>query len=83
MDANEFDNYRVETDAKIATLEKSLNDLQSASDEKDKEISKLQAYIATYVSSPKKNEGNGIETQPKSFNDIYNETLLEMKNKKE
>lgn len=83
MDVNEFDNYRVETDAKIATLEKSLNDLQSASDEKDKEISKLQAYIATYVSSPKKNEGNGIETQPKSFNDIYNETLLEMKNKKE
>lgn len=81
MEQNEFEDYKIQMDAKLADLTSKFDELTKASDEKDKEISKLQAYIANYVSSPTKNEGNGLVETPKSFNDLYNETISELKKK--
>lgn len=81
MEQNEFEDYKIQMDAKLADLTTKFDELTKASDAKDAEISKLQAYIANYVSSPTKNEGNGLVDNPKSFNDLYNETILEMKQK--
>lgn len=81
MEQNEFDDYKIQMDAKLADLTAKFDELTKASDEKDKEISKLQAYIANYVSSPTKNEGNGLVETPKTFNDLYNETISELKKK--
>jgi len=81
MEPNEFEDYKIQMDAKLADITAKFDELTKASDEKDKEIGKLQAYIANYVSSPTKNEGNGLIETPKSFDDLYNETILEMKQK--
>lgn len=81
MDANEFEDYKIQMDAKLADITAKFDELTKASDAKDAEISKLQAYIANYVSSPTKNEGNGLVETPKSFNDLYNETISELKKK--
>ena len=81
MEPNEFEDYKIQMDAKLADMSAKFDELTKASDEKDKEISKLQAYIANYVSSPTKNEGNGLVETPKTFNDLYNETISELKKK--
>ena len=81
MEPNEYEDYKIQMDAKLADITAKYDELTKASDEKDKEISKLQAYIANYVSSPTKNEGNGLVETPKTFNDLYNETISELKKK--
>jgi len=81
MEPDEYENYKIQMDAKLADITAKFDELTKASDEKDKEISKLQAYIANYVSSPTKNEGNGLVETPKTFNDLYNETISELKKK--
>ena len=81
MEPNDYESYKIEMDAKLADLTAKFDELTKASDAKDAEISKLQAYIANYVSSPTKNEGNGLIETPKSFDELYNETILEMKQK--
>ena len=81
MEPNDYESYKIEMDAKLADLTAKFDELTKASEEKDKEIGKLQAYIANYVSSPTKNEGNGLVETPKTFNDLYNETISELKKK--
>lgn len=81
MEPSEFEDYKIQMDAKLADITAKFDELTKASDEKDKEIGKLQAYIANYVSSPTKNEGNGLVETPKTFNDLYNETISELKKK--
>lgn len=81
MDATEYENYKIETDSKIATLESDLTKAKESADAKDKEIAKLQAYIANYVSSDHPSKQSEDEIKPKSFADIYNETISEMAKK--
>lgn len=74
----DFESYKIEMDAKIAELTKNAEMMNTTISEKDKKIGELQAYIANYVSSPKKSESKDSDYIPKSFDDLYKETILEM-----
>lgn len=74
----DFENYRIEMDAKIAELTKNVETMNATISDKDKKIGELQAYIANYVSSPKKSESKDSDFMPKSFDDLYKETISEM-----
>lgn len=68
---NELKTQYDSINTKISNLEATITD-------RDKKINELQIYIADNVVS-KRTEKSDI---PNSFDDIYNKTLSEMKNKK-
>lgn len=76
MDATEWESKEIEYQAKIDTLSADLSASQQSGEEKDKEIAKLQAYIAKYVCSDK--PAKAVDESPKSFKDMYRETIQAM-----
>ena len=78
MDATEWESKEIEYKAKIDTMTADLDALKQSGDEKDKEIAKLQAYIARYVCSDKPAEN--VDESPKSFKEMYRETIQAMNN---
>ena len=78
MDATEWESKEVEFQAKIDTMTADLDALKQSGEEKDKEIAKLQAYIARYVCSDK--PAKVVDESPKSFKEMYRETIQAMNN---
>ena len=62
------------------SVKSKVDDMQKSIDERNKKITDLQIYIADNMVISKKTDNPDI---PKSFDDIYNKTLKEMKNKKD
>lgn len=74
----DFEQKELEYKAQIETLTADLDTAIKTGEAKDKEIQKLNAYIARYVCSDKPSKDGLADPTPKTFNDIYKETLSNM-----
>ena len=72
----EFDDMKIKYDA---TVEK-VNSFDGIIKERDNKITELKIYISDNIVG-KPNEDTKID-EPKTFDEIYKETLSEMRNKK-
>lgn len=63
------------------SVKSKITDLEKSIDERNKKITDLQIYIADNMVISKKTDNP--DNIPSSFDDIYNKTLKEMKNKKD
>lgn len=77
MDAEDWESKEIEYKATIDTANATIDKLTKDNDDANATIAKLQSYICKYITSDKPSKSEDV-TVAKSFNELYNETVLNL-----